>query len=242
MNPYPWITPVRVDGYRRRRRLTSQETQRLNQVFQAGLIRPDQEQRECLAVELGLPVRTVQIWFQNQRAKMKRTLTERMATDQPAMHHNIMQPRVKRAKTTTTTTAIDTNVVSHLHQHITQHAPSDLSGSIHDSIIPDITTAMIPLPPSDQCTFCQNTVTSSSSSSYHTIPLMNMSTHTSPTTRQTSWIWSAYKGTRPDCFLFDAPLLTPPPPPSITPTLISMHDDTITDTPLTDLFDMFYQM
>ncbi|RKP10496.1 hypothetical protein THASP1DRAFT_27733 [Thamnocephalis sphaerospora] len=62
----------RVDVYKRRRRLAPDETRRLLEVFNAGQTRPDQDQREHLAAELGLSARSIQVWFQNRRAKAKR--------------------------------------------------------------------------------------------------------------------------------------------------------------------------
>ncbi|KAI8049271.1 homeobox domain-containing protein [Syncephalis plumigaleata] len=58
--------------YKRRQRLTSHETARLLALFNSGETHPDQSRREELARELGVPVRSIQIWFQNRRAKAKR--------------------------------------------------------------------------------------------------------------------------------------------------------------------------
>jgi hypothetical protein len=57
---------------KRRRRLTVDETQRLNHIFQHRTTKPDSLLRQQLADELGMTARAVQVWFQNRRAKMKR--------------------------------------------------------------------------------------------------------------------------------------------------------------------------
>jgi len=57
---------------KRRRRLTPEETRRLNEVFTHHTTKPDANMRQKLAEELGMTARGVQVWFQNRRAKVKR--------------------------------------------------------------------------------------------------------------------------------------------------------------------------
>ncbi|PVU93440.1 hypothetical protein BB561_003271 [Smittium simulii] len=65
------------DGYdsdknaRKRYRLTSDQTEKLNEVFEHNS-KPDSNTRMELGKKLGMDPRKVQIWFQNRRAKLKR--------------------------------------------------------------------------------------------------------------------------------------------------------------------------
>lgn len=58
----------------KRRRLTPVETRTLMAVFQTNP-RPNSMVRARLAQDLGISVRTIQIWFQNRRAKLRREKT-----------------------------------------------------------------------------------------------------------------------------------------------------------------------
>lgn len=55
-----------------RRRFTNVETRVLSSFFEKNT-RPSTKEREQLARQLNMPVRSVQIWFQNRRAKIKRS-------------------------------------------------------------------------------------------------------------------------------------------------------------------------
>ncbi|VDO13963.1 unnamed protein product [Rodentolepis nana] len=57
-------------GKRGRTTLSTIQRARLEQIFETNP-KPNTKVREALAVELGLPVRVVQVWFQNQRAREK---------------------------------------------------------------------------------------------------------------------------------------------------------------------------
>jgi len=59
--------------YRRRSQLSPAETSIFNRIFDNGTIKPNAHLREALGREAGMSARSVQIWFQNRRAKMKRT-------------------------------------------------------------------------------------------------------------------------------------------------------------------------
>ena len=63
------------DSIRRRRRLQPLETDLLLRVFEM-YPRPNAPMRDLLAKHLGMSPRSVQIWFQNRRAKVKRDLVE----------------------------------------------------------------------------------------------------------------------------------------------------------------------
>ncbi|KAJ1835208.1 hypothetical protein LPJ63_001333 [Coemansia sp. RSA 2711] len=65
-------TPEPSDSQsRKRHRLRPEQTRKLLDVF-ARTNKPDSDLRKSLGRELGMTPRTVQIWFQNRRAKMKR--------------------------------------------------------------------------------------------------------------------------------------------------------------------------
>ena len=49
---------------------TPEQLQRLQEEFEACEL-PNKEQREALAAELDIPTRSVQIWFQNRRQRVK---------------------------------------------------------------------------------------------------------------------------------------------------------------------------
>ncbi|THD19949.1 hypothetical protein D915_009149 [Fasciola hepatica] len=60
-------------GNRRiRTSLTDEQRLHLHKAFEVNQ-RPSKLTRECLAHELGVPIRVVQVWFQNQRARDKRS-------------------------------------------------------------------------------------------------------------------------------------------------------------------------
>ncbi|KAL1920445.1 uncharacterized protein VTP21DRAFT_822 [Calcarisporiella thermophila] len=72
------LCPTDLDrAVKRRRRLTQDETQLLNDIFDTTP-KPNSALRKRLADQLGMTPRAVQIWFQNRRAKMKKTLREQM--------------------------------------------------------------------------------------------------------------------------------------------------------------------
>ncbi|CAH8441411.1 unnamed protein product [Schistosoma curassoni] len=54
--------------------LTDEQRYRLQEAYESN-IRPSKSIREALASELGVPMRVVQVWFQNQRARDKRAST-----------------------------------------------------------------------------------------------------------------------------------------------------------------------
>ncbi|KAI8350702.1 Homeodomain-like protein, partial [Mortierella sp. GBAus27b] len=56
---------------KRRRRLTTEESDFLLQQFGMNE-RPTAQEREGFAKHLNLDRRTIQVWFQNRRAKLKR--------------------------------------------------------------------------------------------------------------------------------------------------------------------------
>jgi hypothetical protein len=58
-------------GVKRRRRLTQEETNLLNDIFERTS-KPNALVRKMLAERLNMSPRTVQIWFQNRRAKVKK--------------------------------------------------------------------------------------------------------------------------------------------------------------------------
>ncbi|CAH8824666.1 unnamed protein product [Trichobilharzia szidati] len=54
--------------------LTDEQRYRLQEAYELN-VRPSKSMREALASELGVPMRVVQVWFQNQRARDKRAST-----------------------------------------------------------------------------------------------------------------------------------------------------------------------
>ncbi|KAG5458547.1 MAG: hypothetical protein BJ554DRAFT_1205, partial [Olpidium bornovanus] len=65
-------SPRRDDQQRRRRRVTGDQLAVLERVFEETP-KPSTDARSKLANTLGMPIRAVQIWFQNRRAKTKCT-------------------------------------------------------------------------------------------------------------------------------------------------------------------------
>ncbi|KAG2174403.1 hypothetical protein INT43_004426 [Umbelopsis isabellina] len=61
---------------RRRNRLTAEKTESMNRLFILNP-RPDRLERQKIASELDIGERTVQVWFQNRRAKVKRSPREK---------------------------------------------------------------------------------------------------------------------------------------------------------------------
>lgn len=59
-----------------RRRLSLYETKVLQSFFDRNT-KPSSDERDALSKQLNLPVRTVQIWFQNRRAKLKREFSKK---------------------------------------------------------------------------------------------------------------------------------------------------------------------
>lgn len=70
-------------GAIQRRRMTEQQTVLLESSFQQNP-RPDAAEKERLTIVAGLQLRTVQIWFQNRRAKAK-------ARKQPSQHYDMVK-------------------------------------------------------------------------------------------------------------------------------------------------------
>ncbi|KAG2461446.1 LMX1A factor, partial [Polypterus senegalus] len=66
--------------------LTTQQRRAFKASFEISS-KPCRKVRETLAAETGLSVRVVQVWFQNQRAKMKK-LARRQQQQQHEDHHN----------------------------------------------------------------------------------------------------------------------------------------------------------
>lgn len=62
-------------GKRVRTSLTEEQRFHLQKAYEQSS-RPSKQARECLARQLSVPVRVVQVWFQNQRARDKRALTQ----------------------------------------------------------------------------------------------------------------------------------------------------------------------
>lgn len=60
---------------KRRRRLTEEETNILNNIFE-NVQKPDAATRAQLAQKLNMSSRAIQVWFQNRRAKVKRDALE----------------------------------------------------------------------------------------------------------------------------------------------------------------------
>ncbi|KAI7822871.1 Homeodomain-like protein, partial [Gamsiella multidivaricata] len=56
---------------KRRRRLTTEESEYLLRQF-GNNERPTAQEREVFARHLSLDKKTIQVWFQNRRAKLKR--------------------------------------------------------------------------------------------------------------------------------------------------------------------------
>lgn len=61
---------------RRRNRLTAEKTESMNRLFILNP-RPNRLERQRIASELNIGERTVQVWFQNRRAKVKRSPPEK---------------------------------------------------------------------------------------------------------------------------------------------------------------------
>jgi hypothetical protein len=69
---------------KRRRRLTEEETNVLNNIFE-NIQKPDATIRAQLAQKLNMSSRAIQVWFQNRRAKVKRDALE----SKNAAKHNV---------------------------------------------------------------------------------------------------------------------------------------------------------
>lgn len=82
---------ARLSGPPRKRQrihLTSAQQTRLVQVLETDAF-PSKERRSQLATELGIEARTVQIWFQNQRQKVRKTarIERERFKNQHILHH-----------------------------------------------------------------------------------------------------------------------------------------------------------
>jgi hypothetical protein len=53
-------------------RFSNEACQRLSKIYDSGIIKPNKQLREELAKELDKTPRSIQIWFQNKRAKHKK--------------------------------------------------------------------------------------------------------------------------------------------------------------------------
>jgi hypothetical protein len=67
--------PLPYRQVKRRRRLTEEETNILNNIFE-NVQKPDATTRAQLAQKLNMSSRAIQVWFQNRRAKVKRDALE----------------------------------------------------------------------------------------------------------------------------------------------------------------------
>jgi LIM homeobox transcription factor 1 len=57
--------------FQRRKRFTAEQTEFLQTIFQRNPM-PDSQTRRWMAEQLNVSPKTVQIWFQNKRAKQKK--------------------------------------------------------------------------------------------------------------------------------------------------------------------------
>ncbi|TGZ56809.1 hypothetical protein CRM22_010067 [Opisthorchis felineus] len=78
-------TSTHVGGTSKRMRTSLTDDQRLHmqRVYESNP-RPSKEAREKLANELGVPLRVVQVWFQNQRARDRRASVQNWSNDMTA--------------------------------------------------------------------------------------------------------------------------------------------------------------
>jgi hypothetical protein len=72
---FPMALSDDVSQYEKQRprlRFTVEASARLASLFESGVVKPNKALREQLATELQKTPRSIQIWFQNKRAKLKR--------------------------------------------------------------------------------------------------------------------------------------------------------------------------
>lgn len=75
LNGHLYHYPPLYRQVKRRRRLTEEETNVLNSIFE-NIQKPDATTRAQLAQKLNMSSRAIQVWFQNRRAKVKRDALE----------------------------------------------------------------------------------------------------------------------------------------------------------------------
>ncbi|KAF7683073.1 Homeobox protein HD-10 [Astathelohania contejeani] len=63
-----------------RKRLPTRKVDVLSQYFETNM-RPNREEKLALAAQLNIPFRSVQIWFQNRRAKAKRQYEDKQLAE-----------------------------------------------------------------------------------------------------------------------------------------------------------------